>query len=36
MENTEQDLFEENDVDVSNNNKSKYESVNVNDSTTWN
>ena len=36
VENTEQDLFEKNEVDVSNNNKSEYENVNVNDPTTWN
>ena len=36
MENIEQDMFEKNEVDVSNNNKSEYENVNVNDPTTWN
>ena len=36
VENTEHDLFEKNEVNVSNDNKSEYENVNVNDPTTLN
>ena len=36
VENIEQDLFEKNEVDVSNNNKSEYENLSVSDPTTWN